>query len=75
MNTDNLRLSVRNLIAQFGRTDSLVFGTIVNVGLAAPGIYLGTTQTGWLMWLGWAWAFLHIVAIVRAWTGSERGES
>jgi hypothetical protein len=66
MNTDNLRLSVRNLIAQFGRTDSLLLGTIVNLLFAAVGVWVATAAPRPYAWGGVLLAALSVLAIGKA---------
>jgi len=60
-----LRYSISNLLDDFGHTDSLGFGTVINSSmvLAGVGVYVGLS--GWLSYVGAVWALVHVVAIVK----------
>jgi len=61
----SLRLSLSNLIDEFGQTDSPIFGLVVNLGLAAPGIAVALLASNPMFQaLGVAWAIFNIYPIV-----------
>lgn len=63
---DNLKLSLSNLIHEFGSSESIGFALVINLGLAAIGVavYLGTS--GLLSFVGGLWAIINLLGIV-AW--------
>jgi len=60
-----VRYSVSNLLDEFGHTDSLGFGAVVNTAmvLLGAGVYWGLS--GWVSYVGAVWALIHVVAIVK----------
>jgi hypothetical protein len=61
----SLRLSLSNLIDEFGQTDSPIFGLVVNLGLAAPGIAVALLASNPIFQLlGAAWAIFNIYPIL-----------
>jgi hypothetical protein len=63
---ENLKLSTRNLVAQFGRTDSLLLGTIVNLLFAVVGVWVATAAPRPYAWGGVLLAVLSVLAIGKA---------
>ena len=61
----DLRLSVENLIEMYARTDSPLFGLVVNLGLAAIGAVIYVAFDGWLEIAGLAWAAINLLGIVK----------
>ena len=61
----SLRLSLSNLIEQFGDTDNILFGLLVNLTLAAPGVAVVLLVSNPILsMIGAAWAFINILPIL-----------
>lgn len=65
LSRDGLRYSVTSLIDQFGRTDSVAFGAVVNIGLAAIGVLIWWFTSGWVSWAAAGWAALNLYPLVE----------
>lgn len=61
-----LKLSIRNLIAEFGHTDNLLFGVLLSIALALPGVAVWFLLSGWVAWIGAVWALLNLLPILQA---------
>jgi len=62
---DKLTYSITNLWDEIGRTDNILFGLVVNVGLALLGVAIYVGTSGILSFLGAAWAMLNALGILR----------
>ena len=60
-----LAQSISNLIAEFGQTDSVGFGLVVNLGLALLGVVVWWATTGIVSYAGAVWAILNLLGIVK----------
>jgi len=64
---NKLTYSITNLWEDFGRTDSLLLGTVVNVALGALGLAVYIAADGLVAFAGAVWAILCGLAILRGW--------
>lgn len=60
-----LKLSVRNLWQEFGRTDSLLVGVLVSVALALPGIAGYVLLSSPWNYVAAVWALLNLLPILQ----------
>lgn len=60
-----LRYSVQNLWSDFGNTDSVGLGLVINLGLAAVGVLIYAFGSGWVAFVGAVWAILNVLGIVK----------
>lgn len=61
-----LKISVRQLIKEFGHTDNLLVGVLVSIALALPGVAVWFFLSGWVAWVGAVWALLNLLPIIQA---------
>jgi hypothetical protein len=60
-----LRYSIQSLWSDFGNTDSVGLGLVINLGLAAVGVLIYASTSGWLQFAGAVWAILNVLGIVK----------
>jgi hypothetical protein len=60
-----LRYSIQNLWSDFGNTDSVSLGLVINLGLAAIGVLIYAFGSGWVAFVGAVWAILNVLGIVK----------
>jgi len=58
-------VSLSTLIEEFGDTDNILFGFVVNLGLAAPGLAVALLASNPIFqFIGIVWAFINILPIL-----------
>lgn len=62
---DDLKLSIGNLLDEFGSTEHLLLGLAINAGLAFVGILVWAAADGWLAFAGAFWALLNGLGIFK----------
>jgi len=60
-----LQYSISNLIEDFGQTDSIGLGLVINLFMVAMGIVIWAAFSGLVAFAGAVFAILHILAIVK----------
>lgn len=63
--TADLHTSVNNLLDWWGSTTDIRRGILINLALAATGIIAYYYTTGWVSYIGLAWAALNLSGIIK----------
>jgi len=61
---DRWRHSISNLWQEFGSTENLIYGAVINGLIAAFGILLYMAMDGWVAVVGAVLAAIHVFAII-----------
>lgn len=65
MSLDDLKLSLRNLLEDVGRTDDPLLGLVINLGLASIGVVVYVAAEGVLGIVGLGWAIINFLGVVK----------
>lgn len=65
LSRDDLRLSLENLIEEFGSTDNPLLGLVINLGLAAIGAVVYFQFSGIIAIVGLLWAIINVWGVVK----------
>jgi len=60
-----LQYSISNLIEDFGQTDSIGLGLVINLVMVGLGIVVWAAFSGLVAFVGAVFAIVHILAIVK----------
>lgn len=60
-----LRYSISNLWDDFGHTDSVSLGVVINLGMVLLGVLVAFATDGWLSYLGAFWALFNSYPFVQ----------
>lgn len=60
-----LEQSIHNLVEWHGRTDSMLFGLLVNLGLALVGVIVYLYADGVVAYAGAVWSLVNLFGIIK----------
>ncbi len=65
MSKDDLRISLENLLHDFGSTDNPLLGLVINLGLASIGVVAYLELGGVAAIVGLVWAIINVLGVVK----------
>lgn len=65
LSLSDLRLSLENLIEDFGSTENPLLGLVINLGLAAIGVVVYLELSGIIAIAGLMWAIINVLGVVK----------